>query len=404
MSAPRSNIWMRTRSALGVAALYAGVALSPGVVWGQSRSLEQLNKVENPAVLAAQGEFISALQRYAAAHAARESPEYWAIINANLARSREAVGGGARSLSGSPTPFIVPDPKARSAMSADAIRVTKSYVGALSNGARIFNGKPSLPAEFVEVVSIAARHNDVFTSFCSGTLVAPGTVLTAAHCVCESEFEASPGPAIVFGSDVNRPDGIIAAYDVDFSVTMHGDYCQNYRVRREAAMAGRDLAIVRFNQQSLVKGASPPQGFAPVRIATWQLLFGRAIEEMQLVGFGYTENNILGEKRITASPIVDLICSAESEATRFCALGRESVAIDGLTRHDTCGGDSGGPAFIYSGSTSYFLAAVTSRGGKCGSGGVYSLVTPEALRWMATLNIDLIMCDTPSRCLRRADR
>ena len=69
------------------------------------------------------------------------------------------------------------------------------------------------------------------------------------------------------------------------------------------------------------------------------------------------------------------------------------VLIDQIFGNDTCQGDSGGPVYLryYS---RFFLVGITSRAalkiGGCGTGGIYTLLTPRILAWVRknTLYVD----------------
>lgn len=382
--------------------------MMPVLALAQSRSFDEMAKVTSPHLAAAQKKLVDELKRFAASNGAREgTPEYWAIIQANLAkvRGKAIVGGdGERSLSGLSQEFAVPPPSERALMDVATRNSLEVYLNQIESGERIFGGAPAQPGEFREVVAIAARTTtgSGFQAFCTGTLIAEGAVLTAGHCVCGEEFQGDPQAVVAFGTDIN------VAVDVAFKstkvLTLQPGYCELYNDKATKAEAKRDVALVLFDAKAPpLAGKVPDGGLKPGRIATWQFMFGKKLGELQFVGFGLTEEDKFktGQKRFAVSPVVEPICGSKS--SHGCLEGAEIVAIDTLKKRDTCNGDSGGPAFVTVRSQS-FLAAITSRGGACGSGGVYSLLTPRVVQWLTTEhNLDLITCDSPARCVRRVD-
>jgi secreted trypsin-like serine protease len=67
-----------------------------------------------------------------------------------------------------------------------------------------------------------------------------------------------------------------------------------------------------------------------------------------------------------------------------CSPSHELVAAS-LNR-DTCGGDSGGPVFVFGQDSKPYIAGVTSRaivGRKCGPGGIYVIpAAPPVRAWL----------------------
>lgn len=400
--------YLTARFPVTSAALFAALLCSlPAAASAQARSLDVLSRVENTADAQRQAEYVAGLERFAASRAPRDSVVYWQIIRANLAQQKRAlVESGERSLGAGPQPaFRMPKADERAPIDTVAIEALKSRLRMIKSGERIFGGRPVFAGEYDEVVSLAMRKGEVFKSFCSGTHIAPGTVLTAAHCVCDAEFDGPSGtrPVIVFGTNVNRSETILVAFESRSRATRLKGFCAKYTANLRMDISGRDLAVVKFTPNEPMRGALPKGGLKIARIASAQLIFGLGLEELDLVGFGYTSKRELGEKQFTTTGVADKICRASTAQQYGCAVGKETVAIDYEKKRDTCMGDSGGPAFMRDGADGYYLTAVTSRGlpkgGKCGEGGVYSLVTPDVVRWLATDHAaQIATCDAPDRC------
>ena len=117
----------------------------------------------------------------------------------------------------------------------------------------------------------------------------------------------------------------------------------------------------------------------------------QAAASVRAVGFGRSELGGIGIKYMVDIVIASYQCNgttlngrSDSQVYR-CRPSHELVAA-GLNR-DTCGGDSGGPVFVFGPDTKPYLAGVTSRatdaGGRCGPGGIYVIpAAPPVRAWL----------------------
>jgi endonuclease G len=204
--------------------------------------------------------------------------------------------------------------------------------------------------------------------FCTGVVVAPHAVLTAAHCGNSITRIMAGGNQVV-----PAPDQSARIVPVR-QVFVHPDY--------RSTTHENDINLV-----ILAQAVSVP----PAAIATLDQL--RAANQVLLAGFGYNDPNRplnFGIKRQVKVPLGPIKLSDDDDwsglerqfgfhsAYEFVA-GRK-----GLGR-DTCNGDSGGPAYVETGA-GLIVAGITSRASSeatvnCGDGGNY--VRPDRfLDWI----------------------
>ncbi|WP_255215945.1 trypsin-like serine protease [Pseudenhygromyxa sp. WMMC2535] len=182
---------------------------------------------------------------------------------------------------------------------------------------------------------------------CTGTLVHPNIVVTAAHCAESTTGrpvtvhfgeEEGGGERSVSGTCYSNPGWTGSVGPTDYGYCLLGESVD-------------DIQIV------------PPA----VGCETDALSAGR---EVQIVGFGLSNNGGSGTKREVTTTINGISQQA-------------SVGGDGL---DSCSGDSGGPVFIklssdFGGDDTWRVFGITSGGGECGTGGIYALMH-VAIPWV----------------------
>lgn len=217
----------------------------------------------------------------------------------------------------------------------------------------IYGGEQSDPGEWPAVVAVATG------KLCTGTLVAPDLVLTAAHC-----FDPEPGGVVqvYFGDDLVSGNVMLAA---DWG--RHPDFC----LPKDCGDDIHDFAWVRLPAAMTIE---------PILPITNQAEFDQVMQvgrELWFVGFGEDDNGLIGSKR-----------EVEAELTSFNESGREFRAGGG--GKDTCYGDSGGPALVQLDSGQWRLAGVISRGGECGQGGIYGVPLPELCWLRDSSGVDLL--------------
>ena len=223
--------------------------------------------------------------------------------------------------------------------------------------ARIVGGSAVEGTEFNDCVAVG----DDADFGCTGTLIAPNVVLTAAHC------EALHTRVFV-GNSLSKKGR-------EFRVRKH------LRHEKFDGQFRNDVMIL-----ILEKNVT---GVKPRALASSALI--NAATTARVVGFGTTDVDAtkgFGVKRKTDVPIVSQGCNGKvkgkSDAAVYgCHRDREIVAGKPLFLHDTCKGDSGGPFFVLDTKGRWLLAGVTSRGTDlsqtmCGDGGLYVRVDAYA--------------------------
>ena len=208
----------------------------------------------------------------------------------------------------------------------------------------IYGGEASAPGAWPAVVAVQT------SKLCTGTLVAPNLVLTAAHC-----FDPAPtvDVRVTFGDDLTSGTQVLSS-----EWGAHPDFC----LPSDCGEDIHDFAWIKLPADATVE---------PVPPITSQVEYDEAMtvgHALWFVGYGEDEDKGLGTKR-----------EVEAALTSFNESGREFRA--GGDGRDTCLGDSGGPALVQLASGDWRLAGVVSRGGDCGTGGVYGVPLPE-LCWL----------------------
>lgn len=178
---------------------------------------------------------------------------------------------------------------------------------------------------------------------CSGVLVAPRVVLTAAHC-------GQLTRVFLLGNNVAGPD-----------------FGETIGIRQHIMHPQVDLAVLILEQDSSVAPREPVKG-EPAGWATGLAVgFGRTDRD-GTIGYGF--------KRVAEVPITSLACTPPDDALYGCQQGIELVAGHRGLGKGPCRGDSGGPLYVPSRTGRYQLLGLTLRGTSnwqrvCGDGAVY---------------------------------
>ncbi|MFH8372245.1 trypsin-like serine protease [Streptomyces cyaneofuscatus] len=195
-------------------------------------------------------------------------------------------------------PFARPRPKWLAACTTVGITATLLSAGTTGTAGAVV-GSPAPTGQYVSVVKLNIG-DEANSRACSGTLVDPSWVLTAASC-----FAATPGAAVPAG----RPALTTTATLSDGKAVAVTDVVPH---------SGRDLALARL--------AAP----AAVASATRAAAAPAAGADLTAVGFGRTRTEWVPAKLHTGTFTVNT-----SDATTLAITGKGTDAI--------CKGDTGGP-------------------------------------------------------------
>jgi hypothetical protein len=235
----------------------------------------------------------------------------------------------------------------------------------ISGFLRVWEGAPvEKPDLYLDTVLILGSNK-----ICTGILVTPDKVLTAAHCYC---------------SGVDR-EVVIGTTILDYITRLEIDKPKS-RSFIDCEALNNDLSNISKGDVAVYTLRSPMNDVAPRRIASEN--FVRAAASVRAVGFGKTSSAMFGSKFTVDIVIASHDCTEpaiQSGGPYGCTSGAEMIAA-GMNR-DTCGGDSGGPIYVLGQDVNLYLAGVTSRGvdphGGCGEGGIYVKLTNSRIReWL----------------------
>ena len=199
----------------------------------------------------------------------------------------------------------------------------------------LVGGQPAQADVFDAVVALVASIGDKRIVYCSGTLIAPDIVLTAAHCLTGDE--TLDVPLLLETGRVHVVSGRHVD-DVGAGVWPVADF----RVHPDYVVGERhdDLALIRLPE---------PSGIAPWGLGDHPASVSDAV---MMAGFGDDGDGVSGQRSVTSAQI-DFACERPSGTCQTLVDDRRVYVPANAFVHlyrgsGTCFGDSGGPVFVES--------------------------------------------------------
>jgi secreted trypsin-like serine protease len=245
-------------------------------------------------------------------------------------------------------------------------------------GAQIVGGTPATPGEYPWQVRLSIFENPNFY-LCGGTLINPQWVLTAGHCITESNGSVSaPG-------NVNA---YVDNYDINDSWEQHRSVIKVIRhPSYNNDTYDNDIALLQLNTPVTISDGTPPYYYTktaaiPLVPATIGSLAG---VNASVTGWGLTSesgspSNILQEVQL---PIIEnSVCNNASHYDGKITSNMMCAGYD-AGGYDACAGDSGGPLVVQN-AGQWNLAGIVSWGDGCAQPnkpGVYTRVS-QYVSWI----------------------
>ncbi len=234
-----------------------------------------------------------------------------------------------------------------------------------SSDLHIVNGERVLASDPI-VKSTVALVLPSGEQFCTGTLIAPTLVVTAAHCLQDyTETSLYVALGTVAKNGYYKRELIRAAK----TISVHGSYNVVAMNQDSPTTPPSDIALVRLSE------ALPVANAAPIEVANLTSTSLAVGERLILAGYGLTKwYNSSGGVLNKVETKIGKLSNAAKELDFAANAGKSA-----------CMGDSGGPAFVVK-NQKLLLVGVTSRGSsRCNATGTYTDIRHYS-DWIASVS------------------
>ncbi len=226
------------------------------------------------------------------------------------------------------------------------ISVACGEAGQQNSESKVYGGSAVPKGGWQSTVALSSSGS----MYCSGTAISPYVVISAAHCAVGKKASS----VTVYVGDGKDGGYVRGQYEVA-KIVASPDYNGN---------TGNDISyLVLKTPLDLPESAFVPVLTNPLEIK--ELLSVNA--KAHIVGFGLRNGNEFGLKyEVDTSVVKNISTSLSYDAA-------SEIAIGGGGK-DSCNGDSGGPVYGQLKTGKWRVYGITSRGGACGTGGIYGLM------------------------------
>ncbi|HYX38136.1 MAG TPA: trypsin-like serine protease [Oligoflexus sp.] len=224
---------------------------------------------------------------------------------------------------------------------------------------KIYGGVKTKAGEWLSTVALVSNGR----MFCTGTAISPKVIITAAHCIQGS----NPSRIGVYVGEGNEGGRVTAQYT---AVKL------NYSPKYSRDIEGwNDIAYLVLDKPLDL----PEMAYIPVLTDADETdaVLQTGLDSY-LVGFGNRDGGGFGVKFEVDVAITKV--------------GDNEVAL-GNNGKDSCQGDSGGPAFVKLKNGDWRVFGVVSRGGACGTGGIYGRMNANICWIQEDSGVDLGFAD-----------